>query len=68
MEFIELGNNKYLVKDSNNLIVDEKQIKEIEEPLPEINPDGECEACKVKPRKKGELVDNEKSIDAKNIE
>ena len=60
MEFIELGNDRYLIKDSNNVIVSKKDI--IEDKSPKTKTKG-CKDCEIKIDKKGELkIDNEKSI------
>lgn len=61
MEFIKLGQNRYLVKDSNNLIVEEKDIIEFNKEKSSKDKKV-CKACEIKVDKKGELIDNEKSV------
>ena len=64
MEFIEVGKDKYLVKDSNGLIVSSKDIKEYDK---KSNPEEKkvCKQCMAVVEKKGELID--KSVKPENI-
>lgn len=68
MEFIKIGEDRYLVKDSNGLIVSEKDIKECPQCNKEKSKPVEqkvCEQCVAKTSKKSELI--EESIKPENI-
>lgn len=66
MEFIKIANDKYMIKDSNNIIVDEKEIKEYENDNKCDLSNKECKECRAVVDKKGELISNE-TTKTKNI-
>lgn len=66
MKFIKVGRDRYLVKDSNNLIVSGKDIQDREEKRPKDKNTKGCKDCEVKVDKKGELIDSEKSVKLDN--
>lgn len=71
MEFIKIGKDRFLVKDSNGLIVSKKDIKVSKKDTKEDKQEScslgnkECKQCVAKVSEKGELI--EKSINPKNI-
>ena len=54
LEFIKIGNDKYLIKDSNNLVVSGKDILKMDE---ENCPKKKCKDCESKVDLKGTLKD-----------
>jgi hypothetical protein len=54
LEFIKVGNDKYLIKDSNNLVVSGKDILKMDE---ENCPKKKCKDCESKVDLKGTLKD-----------
>lgn len=63
MEYIKVGRDRYLVKDSNNLIVSGKDILDKEEEnCPKNKKAKDYKDCKPKIDKKDELIDNEEPI------
>ena len=78
MEFIKIGKDRFLVKDSNGLIVSKKDIKVSKKDTKEDKQDTkedkqescsldnkECKQCVAKVSEKGELI--EESIKPENI-
>lgn len=54
LEFIKIGEDRYLIKDSNNLVVSGKDILKMDE---ENCPKKECKDCESKVDLKGTLKD-----------
>ena len=54
LEFIKVGNDKYIIKDSNNLVVSGKDILKMDE---ENCPKKKCKDCESKVDLKGTLKD-----------
>lgn len=71
MEFIKIGKDRFLVKDSNGLIVSKKDIKVSKKDTKENKQEScsldnkECKQCVAKVSEKGELI--EESIKPENI-
>ena len=71
MEFITIGKDTFLVKDSNGLIVSKKDIKVSKKDTKEDKKEScsldnkECKQCVAKVSEKGELI--EESIKPENI-
>lgn len=71
MEFIKIGKDRFLVKDSNGLIVSKKDIKVFKKDTKEDKQEScsldnkECKQCVAKVSEKGELI--EESIKPENI-
>lgn len=71
MEFITIGKDRFLVKDSNGLIVSKKDIKVSKKDTKEDKQEScsldnkECKQCVAKVSEKGELI--EESIKPENI-
>ena len=65
IEFIDLGNNKYLIKNSNNIIVNKKENLQIEKDA-SILLDIESNDCQAENTKKRSNIEKElKEIDKK---
>lgn len=65
IEFIDLGNNKYLIKNSNNIIVNKKEKLQIEKDA-SILLDIESNDCQAENTKKRSKIEKElKEIDKK---
>ena len=54
LEFIKIGEDRYLIKDSNNLVVSSKDILKMDE---ENCPKKKCKDCESKADLKGTLKD-----------